>query len=179
MEKLSAKAKVIYNLLRNKPTAQDENGTYCTYPIKELASNSNISIMTVRRILKELEEKNYISCQKQGGNKEQKIYLNTPSLENEHSISENEHSIPENEHSTPKNEHSISENEHSISENEHSIPENVHSNFEPPVYYNNYQRNFMYSRFNEQELRKALRLLKPNHELLLQQLSKKFHVFPI
>ena len=127
MEKLSDKAKAIYDLLRSRPTVTDENGIYCTYPIKELSNNSNISVMSVRRSLKELEEKNYIFCQKQGGNKEQKIYLNTPFLENEHSIPENEHSIPENEHSISENEHSISENEHSISENEHSIPENEHS----------------------------------------------------
>ena len=76
-----------------------------------------------------------------------------------------EHSTPENEHSNPENEHSTNRDEHSTPENVPSLAENVHSNFEPPVYYNNYQRNFMYSRFNEQELRKALRLLKPNHEL--------------
>ena len=56
MKNLSNKAQQIYDLLRNRPTAQDENGTYCTYPIKELANSSNISIMTVRRILKELEK---------------------------------------------------------------------------------------------------------------------------
>ena len=32
MKNLSAKAKAIYDLLRNRPTSTDENGTYCTYP---------------------------------------------------------------------------------------------------------------------------------------------------
>ena len=66
MEKLSDKAKAIYDLLRSRPTSTDENGTYCTYPIKELSNNSNISVMSVRRSLKELEEKNYIICKSFG-----------------------------------------------------------------------------------------------------------------
>ena len=120
MKNLSAKASKIYSLLEVRQCDRDIKGNYCIYSIKELSNDSSISIMSVRRSLKELEEKNYISCQKQGGNKEQKIYMNTPSLKSEHSIPENEHSISESEHSISENEHSISESEHSISESEHS-----------------------------------------------------------
>ena len=116
MKNLSNKAKAIYDLLRNRPTAQDKNGIYCTYPIKELANSSNISIMTVRRILKELEKQNYISC-KSCGNTAQRIYF-------EHSTNRDEHSKPENEHSTNRDEHSKPENEHSTNRDEHSKPEN-------------------------------------------------------
>ncbi|MBQ5565194.1 MAG: hypothetical protein IIT39_17610, partial [Clostridia bacterium] len=76
MKNLSDKAKQIYDLLRNRPTTQDENGTYCIYPIKELAMNINIPIITAKRAFKELKEKNYISYNQQG-NKAPKIYFDT------------------------------------------------------------------------------------------------------
>ncbi|MBQ6907230.1 MAG: hypothetical protein IJQ28_02530, partial [Clostridia bacterium] len=129
MKNLSAKAKRIYNLLEVRPCEQDSKGTYCTYPIKELAHDSHISIMSVRRSLKELVENNYISC-KSAGNQAQKIYFEHSPTKNEHSNSENEHSNSENEHSNSESEHSNSESEHSNSESEHSNSESEHSNSE-------------------------------------------------
>ena len=129
MKNLSAKVKAIYDLLRNRPTAQDENGTYCTYPIKELAMDCAANEKTVRRSLKELEDKKYIFCHTQR-RQAQKIYFVHSNSENVHSNSENVHSNSENVHSNSENVHSNSENVHSRDENVHSNSENVHSNSE-------------------------------------------------
>ena len=91
MKNLSAKAKAIYDLLRNRPTAQDENGTYCIYPIKELAMDCAVNEKTVRRSLKELEDKKYIFCHTQR-RQAQRIYFVHSNSENVHSNSENVHS---------------------------------------------------------------------------------------
>ena len=95
MEKLSAKASKIYNLIEVRHCEQDNNGIYCTYSRKEIAKDSGTNEKTVQRALNELEEQMYISRSKQGKMQAQRIYLlkSVPSLaENVPSLAENEHS---------------------------------------------------------------------------------------
>ncbi|MBQ5561664.1 MAG: hypothetical protein IIT46_18065 [Lachnospiraceae bacterium] len=60
MGKLSAQAEKVYNLLKIRTCEQDNSGTYCIYPRKEIAQDSGTNEKTVQRALNELEEKNYI-----------------------------------------------------------------------------------------------------------------------
>ena len=129
MKNLSAKAKAIYDLLRNRPTAQDENGTYCIYPIKELAMDCAVNEKTVRRSLKELEDKKYIFCHTQR-RQAQRIYFVHSNSENVHSNSENVHSNSENVHSNSENVHSNSTpkmSTHSLKMSTHSLKMSTHS----------------------------------------------------
>ena len=72
----------IYELLKQRATSKDQDGTFCIYPIKELANNGEVSEITVKRTLNELEINFYILRKRQGRGREQKIYL----LKNDTSI---------------------------------------------------------------------------------------------
>ena len=65
----------IYELLKQRATSKDQDGTFCIYPIKELANNGEVSEITVKRTLNELEINFYILRKRQGRGREQKIYL--------------------------------------------------------------------------------------------------------
>ena len=65
----------IYGMLKQRATSKDQDGTFCIYPIKELANNGEVSEITVKRTLNELEINFYILRKRQGRGREQKIYL--------------------------------------------------------------------------------------------------------
>ena len=44
----------IYGMLKQRATSKDQDGTFCIYPIKELANNGEVSEITVKRTLNEL-----------------------------------------------------------------------------------------------------------------------------
>ena len=45
----------IYELLKEKATSHNEEGTFCVYPRKELAFDCGVNEKTVQRTLNELE----------------------------------------------------------------------------------------------------------------------------
>ena len=85
----------IYELLQQRATSQDQHGTFCVYPRKQLAFDCGVNEKTVRRILNELEEKKYIYRIWQDDRQAQKIYVlknvHTPTeCENEHHYTKSE-----------------------------------------------------------------------------------------
>ncbi len=99
MGKLSAQAEKVYNLLKIRTCEQDNSGTYCIYPRKEIAQDSGTNEKTVQRALNELEEKNYILRHAQR-RQAQRIYFVPSNFENVPSNSEN---VPSNSENVPSN----------------------------------------------------------------------------
>ena len=70
----------IYELLKEKATSHDEEGTFCVYPRKELAFDCGVNEKTVQRTLNELERQFYIFRKRQGNGQTQKIYIITQNV---------------------------------------------------------------------------------------------------
>ena len=99
MGKLSAQAEKIYNLLKIRTCEQDNSGTYCIYPRKEIAQDSGTNEKTVQRALNELEEKNYILRHAQR-RQAQRIYFVPSNSEN---VPLNFENVPSNSENVPLN----------------------------------------------------------------------------
>ena len=70
----------IYELLKEKATSHNEEGTFCVYPRKELAFDCGVNEKTVQRTLNELERQFYIFRKRQGNGQTQKIYIITQNV---------------------------------------------------------------------------------------------------
>ena len=121
MEKISAKASKIYNLLEVRHCEQDNKGIYCIYSRKEIAKDGGTNEKTVQRALNELEEKNYISRTKQGGNREQKIYF---VLSNSETVPSNSEIVPSNSETVPSNSKTVPSNSEIVPSNSQTVPSN-------------------------------------------------------
>ncbi|MBQ5564496.1 MAG: hypothetical protein IIT39_14080, partial [Clostridia bacterium] len=76
--KLSKTAWKIYYLLEKREKQQDEQGTFCIYPVKELSEQLHKGELTIKRALNELEEQKVIFRERQwgtDGQTAQKIYF--------------------------------------------------------------------------------------------------------
>ena len=147
MGKLSAQAEKVYNLLKIRTCEQDNSGTYCIYPRKEIAQDSGTNEKTVQRALNELEEKNYILRHAQR-RQAQRIYF----------VPSNSENVPLNFENVPSN----SENVPSNSENVPSNSENVPSNYVQTMQKRNAKSLFL---LDIKNITKAIHLLHSDGEL--------------